>query len=319
MLRLFKPEVFQGNLRKKNYFEGWYFKQVSSDLNNVYSFIPGISLTKKDKMAFIQVINGITGKTNFIRYPISDFEFDKKEFFVKIANSVFTRDHIQLDISDDSIMIRGELHYKNIVSYPGTFLSPGIMGWYTFVPLMECYHGVVSIDHSIEGQLDINGQEIDFNGGKGYIEKDWGRSFPECWIWAQSNSFQKSDQSVFASIAKIPWLGNYFIGFIAFVYIDGELILFNTYNKSKISQVKRQENHLVIAMQNKTHKLKLDISVKNSGDLLAPVRGSLNRMIKESINSEMRFELLDIKTGLVKTGYSPRSGLEIIEGIFDYF
>ena len=43
--RIYKPEVFQGNLKRKKYFEGWYFKHVSKDLKNVWSFIPGISLS----------------------------------------------------------------------------------------------------------------------------------------------------------------------------------------------------------------------------------------------------------------------------------
>ena len=36
-------------------------------------------------------------------------------------------------------------------SYPGTIFSPGIMGWYSFVPFMECKHGIVSINHDLTG------------------------------------------------------------------------------------------------------------------------------------------------------------------------
>ena len=38
--RLYNPEIFQGNLRKKQYFEGWYFKQVTQDQAYTFSFIP---------------------------------------------------------------------------------------------------------------------------------------------------------------------------------------------------------------------------------------------------------------------------------------
>ena len=27
----------------------------------------------------------------------------------------------------------------------------GIMGWYRFVPFMQCYHGVVSLNHKLNG------------------------------------------------------------------------------------------------------------------------------------------------------------------------
>jgi hypothetical protein len=68
-LKIYKPEIFQGNLKKIYYFEGYYFKHVSRDLENVYSFIPGISLSGRDKHAFIQAINGISGETEYITYP----------------------------------------------------------------------------------------------------------------------------------------------------------------------------------------------------------------------------------------------------------
>ena len=32
--KIWKPEVFQGRGKKKDYFEGWYFKSVSQDEKN---------------------------------------------------------------------------------------------------------------------------------------------------------------------------------------------------------------------------------------------------------------------------------------------
>lgn len=40
------PEMFQGNKKKKNYFEGWYFKMVSADDSSIISVIPGVSLSE---------------------------------------------------------------------------------------------------------------------------------------------------------------------------------------------------------------------------------------------------------------------------------
>ncbi len=44
-------------------------------------------------------------------------------------------------------------------------LDPGIMGWYKYVPFMQCYHGVVSLNHELKGQLRINGSEHVFDDG----------------------------------------------------------------------------------------------------------------------------------------------------------
>ena len=188
-LQLYNPEFFQGNLKMKNYFEGWYFKHVSRELNHVWSFIPGISLNSKDAHAFIQVINGNTSATNYISYPLSDFIWDKNSFFIKIGDSVFSENYIDLNLISENIRIKGRLDYFNIVKYPKSLFSPGIMGWYSFVPFMECKHGICSVLHDLSGELEINDVLVNFREGKGYIEKDWGTSFPEAWLWIQANNF----------------------------------------------------------------------------------------------------------------------------------
>jgi tocopherol cyclase len=47
--RLKDPAIFQGNLGKKRYFEGWYFKQSNLEGNVVLSIIPGVSLAEEDR------------------------------------------------------------------------------------------------------------------------------------------------------------------------------------------------------------------------------------------------------------------------------
>ena len=40
--RFFDPILFQGDLRRRRYFEGWYFKQVAAGGGAVFAFIPGV-------------------------------------------------------------------------------------------------------------------------------------------------------------------------------------------------------------------------------------------------------------------------------------
>lgn len=316
-MNVFKPEVFQGNLSYMNYFEGWYFKQVSKDLDVVYSFIPGISLNPEHPHAFIQIINGISGETQYVEYPISSFSYDKKQLWVKIADSVFTRDNMLLQIDSPLIKVSGQLHFSHGIDYLKSIFSPGIMGWYSFVPFMECKHDIVSVTHQIEGSLNINGLEIDFSGGKGYIEKDWGRSFPESWIWLQSNHFQQSDASIMISIAKIPWLGSYFTGFLAFLYFEGEFYKFSTYNKSKITGLSYNNQTVKIELTNKNYNLSVNAYLRNSGILLAPDAGKMDRRIKESVDSYIEVLLSDTKGNQIYNDKAVRTGLEVIDGIFD--
>ena len=74
-------------------------------------------------------------------------------------------------------------------------MSPNSMGFFAYFPFMQCYHEIVSMSHSLNGSLNFS-EAIDFSGGEGYIEKDWGTSFPKEYVWIQSNNFEKSDASI---------------------------------------------------------------------------------------------------------------------------
>jgi hypothetical protein len=302
----------------RNYFEGWYFKQVSADLNHVWSFIPGISLADNDSHSFIQIINGITGETDYLEYPLSEFVWDRKRFNVKVGRSEFTDSYIDLNINSDKHTVKGKIHFKNLIRYPKNLLAPGIMGWYSFVPLMECKHGVVSVSHDISGDISINEINTDFSGGKGYIEKDWGTSFPEAWIWIQSNNFGIPDTSFMISVAKIPWMGRFFTGLISFLCLKGKFYLFSTYNNSSLSDVKYEDDRLEMNLRNKAYSLRLTAAKNLSGELRAPQTGKMSRHIKESIDSEVVISLFDNKNLLIWEGTGKRAGLEIIDKIFEY-
>jgi hypothetical protein len=316
-MNVFKPEVFQGSPANKNYFEGWYFKHVSKDLKHVYSFIPGISLNPDNPHSFIQVINGISGETQYVEYPVSAFAFDKKEFWVQVGDSVFTANSMQLNIDSPLIKVNGRLSYSGNVKYPSSLFSPGIMGWYSFVPFMECKHGVINVSSRIDGTLNIGKNGINFSGGKGYVEKDWGKSFPESWIWLQSNNFANSDACIMMSIAKIPWIGSFFTGFLGFLYYNGVFYDFSTYNKSVISELDFTNEKLTIGFKNRKYQLKIVASLKISGLLLAPKSGKMIRRIKESVDSDLEVILYDSDNCEIYHDTASRAGLEVIEGIFD--
>ncbi len=318
-MSIFHPEIFQGSLNKNRYFEGWYFKHVSANRKNVFAFIPGVALTKSEKHAFIQVIDGISGKTWNINYPLSEFNFSKDEFKVRVGNSYFSADEIKLEIDSPELKISGKLEYSSTVKYPSSTFSPGIMGWYSFVPFMECKHGIVSVQHKVEGRLKINESVVDFSNGTGYIEKDWGKSFPESWIWLHCNTFSEPECSFTFSVAKIPWLGNFFIGHICFLYLKGKFYRFATYNGSKITKLEFKKPFLEIELKNKNLILKVKAEQQQAGELKAPMVGEMNRMIKESVDSNVEISLFTKNGQLLFKDSGTHAGLEIIEKILSYF
>jgi tocopherol cyclase len=217
---LFNPEEFQGRGKRRSYFEGWYFKVLNESATKAYAFIPGIAMDEAgNRQSFIQVLDGKKQVSHYYKFGIDSFTATQGVFKIAIGENRFSKESINLDLPE----VKGTLHFKNCISWPTRWYSPGIMGPFTFVPFMECYHGIVSMDHSMYGQLEVQGERINFNDGRGYIEKDWGRSFPSAYVWMQSNHFSKPGISIKVSVAKVPWLGFSFVGFIVGIWIYDHL------------------------------------------------------------------------------------------------
>lgn len=322
MLRLFNPPVYQGprSLRhRKGYFEGWYYKFVTAD-NRSLAVIPGVSLHKeKEKStAFIQIIDGSDASTEYFRFPMEELFFSSKPFVVSIGDNQFTLDRVELG---DRIPLSGQMKLIDHGHYNVTLSRPGIMGWYRYMPFMECYHGVVSTGHGLSGRLDWKGESIDFKQGKGYIEKDWGTSFPSSYVWMQTNGFSHEKTSFMLSLARIPWFGSWFRGFLGFLVLEGRTITFSTYTGADLQVEHIENNRLSLAVYGKggggNHSLRkgeiLKVSASRSaaGELMAPVTGAMDRRISESIDGRINVEFVrDGKT--IFQEESSSSGLEIV-------
>jgi hypothetical protein len=302
---IWSPAMFQGWGRKKNYFEGWYFKIVTADESHAYGIIPGIALSKNDSHSFIQVIDGVQKKSAYHRFTLSEFVPNRSRFQISLEENQFALEGLKLSLPE----ISGVIEFKESKPYRGSFFSPGIMGWYSFMPFMQCYHGLVSVNHEIKGILQINGQDVDFTGGKGYIEKDWGSSFPRAWVWTQCNNYDiGEDLSIMASVAHIPWLGTHFIGFLAIVYHKDEMKIFTTYTHAKM-QLKLSDSVVEMTFWDKTSKLILKASQAEGTDLLAPHQGSMIGRVNESLMAEHQVTFLHQGRELSAIGHM--AGLEV--------
>ncbi|HSN58438.1 MAG TPA: tocopherol cyclase family protein [Clostridiaceae bacterium] len=311
--KLLKTEMFQGKNKTKNYFEGWYFKLSDETGGNSLAVIPGVSYgeSKDDRHAFIQVLDESSRKSHYFRFDISSFCYSESEFSISIGGSSFGRNGIFLDIDEDGFAIRGSLEFKDIVPFPKTIYNPGVMGPFSFIPFMECFHGVVNIASRIEGSLTVDGKETEFTGGRGYIEKDWGRSFPEWWIWLHSDRFEREDVQFMFSVAKIPWLGMHFTGFLSFLRVGGELYRFATYTGAKIKLLESSDGNLKIVVRDRKYSLVISGRYEGSSVLKAPAQGRMLRDIRESVSSEVHVSLKENKGRIIFEGTGRNAGMEI--------
>jgi len=307
------PDEFHGWGRDRRYFEGWYFKVVSPDERQALAFIPGISMGEDgERHSFIQVMDGKACRAYYHRFSADDFRPAERGFEVFVGNNFFSGKKIRLDLPG----ISGEINFQNTTPWPKMLGAPGIMGWYSFVPFMECFHGIVSLHHTLKGELNITKStdnqitNINFTGGKGYIEKDWGRSFPRAYVWMQTNHFDTHDRaSLMASVAHIPWLGSYFIGFISGFWLDGRLFRFATYTGArKFLKITNEQVELIF----KNPKTELRILAKQAAGtaLKSPISGEMTGKIQESLQAEVQAELWENGRRIFE-GTGRNAGLEV--------
>lgn len=270
---------FHGYNKKKNYFEGWYFKNQCD--NDTVAFIPGVSIGMDgNKFSFIQIITS-TESYSF-KYSYSEFVVTEHKLYIEVGKNKFSEDGVEISIHKDDIDIEGKLEYG-----PFTKLDYDIMGPFKNIPFMECHHEIISMNHSVKGKLVINGREIIFKDSIGYIEKDWGKSFPENYLWVQCNDFKGSVSSIMVSIADIPFFGLKFKGCISAIYHNGMKYRMATYNRVKIL---RADSEAVI-LEKGNERLEIDIKSGKGMRLKAPVNGYMTRLIREhpSCKADFRF------------------------------
>ncbi|MBN2155563.1 MAG: hypothetical protein JW776_05935 [Candidatus Lokiarchaeota archaeon] len=324
------PEIFQGTIRKRFYFEGWYFKIVDATGENIFALIPGVALNKKlnSSHAFIQILNGKTAEYNYLRFPLSEFYAEKDKFMITVGNNQFSRNDIHLDI-DSPIPIKGDLEFSDFTLLERSIINPGVMGPFTWLPFMETKHGVLSMNHTIQGILQIQDKNINFSNGKGYIEKDWGTSFPSNWIWMQSNHFNDANKSFMFSMAKIRYLGWKFTGFLGVLSTTDEIIRFGTYTRAKIHNLVITPTSITFEIRTKRDILKITAQKSmdatgssKTAQMLAPERGEMSAKCLESISSTIHITHSKIHHGkkeIVFEDIGVNSGLEIMGTRDDFF
>lgn len=307
---------FHSSNQRKTFFEGWYFKHQKD--NQIIVLIPGINI-KNDgrKYAFIQIISNENSYCT--HYKVSDCIFSKDKLFIKIGENIFCKKGIKVNIETKDISLKGTLRYGELtpIRYP-------IMGLFRIFPRMECNHEIISMNHRVQGNLIQNGNNLNFENGIGYMEKDWGRSFPKTYYWLQCNSFMADKCSIIVSIAEIPFLGFDFKGCICVIHYKGIEYRLATYLGVNIVTCNKKE----ICLRQGRYLLNIQLSIKTqtiskteqaytksggfSHKLLAPNCGEMSRNIQEQHYCFARYKLHE-GNRVVFDLISEEASLEIVE------
>lgn len=254
---------------KKNRFFGKYYKFISDD-----RFCFAVIKSHANEGDMLQVIT--PSKASFITDPSS----------MKIEGNVIAFDINQEDISIKGTITLGELHP----------LKKKVMGPFTYLP-MECRHEIYSMHHTLKGNLLIDGKEISFNNGIGYIEGDSGTNFPKRYVWY--NSVTREATATFA-LASIPLFGFiHFTGILCFIKTKEKEYYLSTYNGAKLKKISEEE----IIISKGKHSFVLKMNTRDGHLLKAPVKGNMDRYIKENLNTLTTYTLLQVEDPLSSLEY----------------
>ncbi|MBN1482427.1 hypothetical protein EH223_10340 [candidate division KSB1 bacterium] len=310
---LWRPQVFQGEHKKGTYFEGWFYKIVDSSGEHTYAFIPGIftSNNPRDTHAFVMVLDAATHLSTYHVYSVDQFRASSRQLDIQVGANRFCADFFEIHLDSEQRSVHGRIKLGHLQPWPVKLLSPGVMGWYAFVPFMECYHAVLSFDHTVQGYLTINKTEVDFSHGRGYIEKDWGKSFPSAYVWMQSNHFDTPGVSLMASIARIPWLGSSFRGFIIGLQMKDRLLRFTTYTGAALQTCEIAEKIVRIVVHDNKYQLVLETDRSDGGLLYAPYDFAMNAKVSETLGANIKLNLYEKSRGLIFSEIGRHAGLDV--------
>lgn len=265
-------------LKKKDYFEGWYFRITDAKTQRNYAVIYAITNNSNSPHAFIQVFNDRVKECDYIKSTIDTFSFNDEE--VRINNSFLSMDNMKLET---------ENHHFNInFVEKKTLNNMSAMGFLFKAPL-ECFQEILIYDGYGKGTIVSDGKVLEVEG-KIYIEKTYGRRFPTEWIWLQSNHGDNGS-SISFSTGKVPFGPVKINGFLCLLEYKEKVLLFSTSNLSKL-RIDSKNNILTI----KKGKYRLDIypEMKDTIKLLGPLdKGVMKRTVLESLNSEAHIKLFE--------------------------
>jgi len=260
------------------FFEGFYVKCVGR--KDALAVIFGRQVSKKDKSSFVQIVT--KDKSYFVNFKYSDKDvFRKKKFEVRVDKNFADTKGLFLDIKSANLTAKGHIVF-------GAFstIKYDAMGLLKFLPKMECKHCIISMKHLLMGQITINDEIYNFDGGVGYIEGDRGYSFPQKYFWSQVT---EQYISISTSAARIPYMGIRFMGTICVVLFNSKEYRFASYLGAKVKQI--DGRGLIVKQGNKQLEIEI-LDDKKGLPLMAPTLGKMTRTIEESLSRKVRYKLV---------------------------
>jgi hypothetical protein len=284
MLEKYKPNSIRGNFERNKYFEGWFQKIYSKEHNASFILIYGYATNNSDDtFGFSQVL--IPNQTpEIIYFPKNEVSCNIEQHIFRMGNNLLTTELIRIDIHG----LRIDLNLKNTQPFRSFKNS---MGYTYFIPHLPCYHSVLTKIQNVSGEIQHNGVRYNLNNEMGYLEKNWGTTFPESYFWVHAIDPNNPAISLLFSRAKIVWLGKTYIKHVGYLCFDGQQIeLRELKNFSVCNSNIGPENRII---QIRSASAQLDLALEYGREVLfkGPKDGALSRVIRHQTDASIKVSL----------------------------
>jgi len=293
----FNPTQLQGNLNKINYFEGWFQKVYSPQLNTTFIVIYGFATgDERKEIGFIQLCVP-NQKIILLTFDKNEVVCHKKKHHVRFGNHVLSEKEIK--IQTDEILIDLVISHKQERNK-----VKNSMGNFYLVPNLPCYHAIVNDNQLINGTIQFQNEHYHLMNASGYLEKNWGKSFPEKYIWLHAFDPGNFENQLLFSKADIRWSGNTFTKHLGFIRINGEYFDLRKLKNCKITISKPDPTNQLIVIRSTTLDIELNVNFNKKVVFKGPENGQLNRPIEHfnDVSIEVKTSHKSKKNTLLLTG-----------------
>ena len=250
-----------------------------------------------DPHAFIQVFDGHRKENTYHRFDADAFY--EEDGTLHIGHNTLGDASIHLSVSN--------------LTLKGTFkkLEPNrksAMGFLRHFPL-QCFQEVLHMKGEFEGDISLNNASKKRFTASIYMEKTFGKRFPDRWFWLQANHFDDPSAMLSSAGGHVPLLFFRIFGFFALFRHEGKTYRFGSFKGSKVKITDVSEKK-VVRFSSLRHTLTVEITINKPTVLKGPAEyGKMELAVHETIDSDVKVTLQK-GSATVFEGTSPLAGVE---------
>jgi hypothetical protein len=272
MLGKYIPSSLKGNFKEDKYFEGWFQKVYSKKHKSSFIIIYGYATRNSyDTFGFIQVLIP-NENIKILYFPKSEISCDPNRHIIRMGNNMLTTELIRINSSNLNI-------HLNLSNNQPIQTFKNSMGYTYFIPNLPCYHSVMNSSHVVAGKIFYNDVRYTLDNEIGYLEKNWGTSFPETYFWLHAVDPTDRQVSLLFSRAEIKWLGQKFIKHIGHFHFDGKEIDLRDLKHFSYSSFMPSPENQILRITSKAISLEISILYRKKVKFKGPKEGQLSRDI----------------------------------------